>query len=184
MQPDPLTMTLDTLINTSLDFDPEVQAVIVAFDEHFSYPKMVKATKYLERAGSIFIATNLDERVPMPNQVLPSTGTFVKCIETSAERKAIVVGKPSTMISEIYFKELIKKGPKKFLMIGDRMNTDVLFGKNNQFQTLLVETGVHKIHDIKKVFEELQDRTEYQDLENQIPDFITESLTDLLQYLD
>ena len=184
MQPDPLTVSLDTFIEKDLTFDPEVEAVIVGFDENFSYPKMVKATTYLERPGSIFIGTNLDERIPMPNHVLPSTGTFIKCIETSAERRAVIMGKPSTMITDIYFKELIKNGPKKFLMIGDRMNTDVLFGKNNQFQTLMVETGVHKMHDIMKISIALQTGAENQDLQYQIPDFITESLTDLLEYLD
>lgn len=70
-----------------------------------------------------------------------------------------------------------KQSLKKFLMFRDRMNTDMLFGENNGFQTLLVETGVHNIHDVQKMLKQM----EFQD---QIPDFITEGVTDLLEYLD
>lgn len=69
IQPDPLTTNLPTLV-ADVKLDPEVGAVVVGFDEHFSLPKMLKAATYLERKGSLFIATNTDERFPLAADVI------------------------------------------------------------------------------------------------------------------
>jgi phosphoglycolate phosphatase len=59
---------------TDFEKDPEVGAVIVGFDEHFSYPKMVKATIYLKDTNVHFIGTNMDERLPISkNVIIPGT---------------------------------------------------------------------------------------------------------------
>ena len=65
--PDPINKNIP--YNT-LNKDPEIGAVIVGFDEHFSYPKMVKAASYLSDPSVHFIATNTDERFPVANNVV------------------------------------------------------------------------------------------------------------------
>ena len=90
------------------------------------------------------------------------------------------MGKPENYLCDIFFKnELKKDNSDRFLMIGDRLNTDILFGKNNKFQTLLVESGVHKLDKVAEIIDELDGGVVDNDLENQIPDFYISCLGDL-----
>lgn len=176
-QPDVLPSTVANFID---DFkpDPEVGAVIVGFDEHFCMPKMIRAASYLNDPNCIFIATNTDERFPMPHLVIPGTGSIVKAVETCAERPATVMGKPSSVMGEMLI-ETHNIDPKRTLMVGDRCNTDILLGTNCGFQTLMVETGIHKTSDVDK-----WKANESKDDKLLIPDFIVSRLGDLLPYLE
>lgn len=145
--PDVMQGTLGDFMAKHLTLEQDIGAVVVGFDEHFSFPKMTKAASYLSDPNCLFIATNTDERFPMPTLVVPGSGSFVAAIQTCAERKPIVIGKPNPAICE----QLIKNkqiNPARTLMIGDRANTDVLLGYNCGFQTLLVGSGIHQLSDV------------------------------------
>lgn len=182
--PDVMTTNLMTLVKDEFKPVPGVGAVVVGFDEHISFPKMMKAASYLNDPETLFIATNTDERFPMPNFVVPGTGSIVRSIETCAERKPVVMGKPENWLVDIFFKEEIKRDCKKFLMIGDRLNTDIWFGKNNNFQTLLVESGVHKIEKVQQMVDQINAGEAEPDLEKQVPDFYISTLGDLFNNYD
>ncbi|XP_058834863.1 glycerol-3-phosphate phosphatase-like [Topomyia yanbarensis] len=157
--------------------DPEVGAVIVGFDEHFSFVKMMKAATYLNDPEVIFIGTNTDERFPLPDRVIPGTGSIVNAVTTCTERPPTVMGKPNKYICDI-LEQQYKVNPERTLMIGDRCNTDILLGKNCGFQTLLVETGIHKAEDVAKFAQ--SDDPETRKL---VPDVYSGMLGDLLPYL-
>jgi phosphoglycolate phosphatase len=182
--PDVLEGSLMTLVKEQFVPDPEVGAVVVGFDEHISFPKMMKAATYLNNPETLFVGTNIDQRFPMPSFVVPGTGSMVKAIETCAERNAVIMGKPENYLCDIFFKEEIKRDSQKFLMIGDRLNTDILFGNKNGFKTLLVESGVHKIDKVAEIVDRVNNGESDAELEKQIPDFIISGLGDLFNNYD
>lgn len=47
--------------------DPDVRAVVVGFDPHFSYMKLTKAVRYLQQPGCLLVGTNMDNRLPLEN---------------------------------------------------------------------------------------------------------------------
>ncbi|XP_077258619.1 glycerol-3-phosphate phosphatase-like [Temnothorax americanus] len=158
--------------------DPEVAAVIIGFDEHFNYPKMVKAATYLSDANVHFIGTNTDQRDPASNDVvIPATGCLVKCIENCSGRKAMIVGKPDKYMAKMLM-EQSNVDPQRTLMIGDRGNTDMLFGNRCGFTTLLVLTGVTALSDVER-----WKQSERQEERKFVPNYYIDALGDLLPYL-
>ncbi|XP_030385189.1 glycerol-3-phosphate phosphatase [Scaptodrosophila lebanonensis] len=147
--PDPMPGSLNEFMTQHLKLDTDIGAVVVGFDEHFSFPKMTKAATYLNDKKCLFIATNTDERFPMPTHVVPGSGSFVRAIQTCAEREPFIIGKPNPAICEQLIRAN-KVNPARTLMIGDRANTDILLGYNCGFQTLLVGSGIHQLSDVEQ----------------------------------
>lgn len=175
--PDVLVGSIADLLSAGVKPDPEVGAVIVAFDEHISYPKLLKAATYLSNPDILFIGTNKDERFPMGSYVIPGTGSIVGAVEICAERKPILIGKPETSIIGPLLSE---QGivPERTLMIGDRGNTDILFGTECGYQTLLVGTGIHNLDNAR----EWKNGTD--SVWSQcVPDVYLPALADLLPYM-
>lgn len=99
-------------------------AVVVAFDQHFSYLKLVKATTYLTNPNCLFLAIEMDATFPWNNKVVyPAAGPLVKAVMTSSGREPVFVGKPGTWAFELISK-LHGLVPERVLMIGDRYSFD------------------------------------------------------------
>lgn len=49
----------------NVPLDPDVKAVVVGFDQHFSYMKLNRALQYLIRQDCMFVGTNRDSRLPL-----------------------------------------------------------------------------------------------------------------------
>jgi len=80
--------------------------------------------------------------------VYPGEGAFIKAVEVASGREATILGKPEKFMYKA-ISEVHKIDPSKTIMIGDRADTDILFGKNNGVRTLMVGSGIHGLKDVQ-----------------------------------
>lgn len=126
-----------------LEHDHDVAAVVVGFDRNINYHKIQMATLCIrENPGCEFIATNLDAVTHLTDaQEWAGNGSMVGAIRGSTKREPTVVGKPSDfMLGNIADKFNLKR--EQICMVGDRLDTDIMFGKNGGLTTMLVLSGV------------------------------------------
>jgi 4-nitrophenyl phosphatase len=121
-------------------------AVVVGLDQLFTYEKL-KLASFAIRAGAAFVATNADASLPTETGFLPGAGSIVAAIATASGATPTVIGKPSP---EVLIQSAYDLGitPDRAVMIGDRLDTDILAGNRAGMLTVLVETGVNKAADV------------------------------------
>lgn len=142
--------------------------VLVGMDMHFDYGRLHQAMKAV-RGGAALIAANPDPYCPVDGDVIPDTWAMVKAIEAaSCAETQVVIGKPSDYYAR---KALQWSGlpAKRCLMVGDRLDTDILLGLGSGMRTALVLTGVTARSDL--------------DASPIRPDYVWDSLGDLLEAL-
>lgn len=161
--------TIDLKQKCFVEHDKSVGAVVVGIDPNINYYKLQYGTLCIrENPGCLFIATNRDATGHMiSTQEWPGAGCMVAAICGSTQKEPIVVGKPSTFIMEFLLKKF-NVSCSKMCMVGDRLDTDILFGQNAGCKTLLVLSGVTT-------------ESALQDPSNNIqPDFYTSKISDML----
>lgn len=159
--------------------DPDVKAVLVGYDENFTFMKLAKACCYLRSPECLFLATDPDPWHPLRGgRVTPGSGSLTAALETASSRKATVIGKPSRFMFECISSQF-GLDPARSLMIGDRLETDVLFGSNCGLITVLTLTGVSTLEEALAY----RDGQEPQQ-KDCVPDYVMESVADFLQALE
>lgn len=106
------------------------------------------------------------------------SGSLTAALETASSRKATVIGKPSRFMFECISSQF-GLDPARSLMIGDRLETDVLFGSNCGLTTVLTLTGVSTLEEALAY----RDGQEPQQ-KDCVPDYVMESVADFLQALE
>ncbi len=126
----------------------EAEWVVAGMDRFLTYGKLADALRAL-LSGARFLATNRDGTFPTPEGLLPGAGAVVGAIQGMGFSPEEVVGKPSPIAFEIAL-EVAGVGPGEALMIGDRLETDILGAKRVGLDTALVLTGVSREEDISQ----------------------------------
>lgn len=125
-----------------LEVDEDVGAVIVGFDRMVNYYKIQYAQLCINEENAEFIATNLDAVTHLTDaQEWAGNGSMVGAIKGCTGQEPTVVGKPSPLMIE-YLESKYGVDRKRICMVGDRLDTDVLFGTDNGLKSLLVLSGV------------------------------------------
>jgi phosphoglycolate phosphatase len=126
---------------TQMGKEESVDAVLVGYDMDFNYYKLCYASACLQN-GAKYFATNDDPFDMVSGKRIPTAGALISSLQQSTEKMPLVLGKPNKYAIELIVKHHgVDKN--KCLMIGDRIDTDVLIGKNAGIDTCLVFTGVH-----------------------------------------
>lgn len=138
--------------------------VVVGWDTELTYDKLRIACLAVY-AGALFVGTNSDATFPSPDGLWPGAGSIIAALEKATGREALVVGKPSVYMMQAALAMLGEKADDT-LMIGDRLETDILGGWRAGLDTCLVLTGVAGRDDLHGYRPQ--------------PDLVVESLLELL----
>ncbi len=123
--------------------------VLVGLDRSFTYEKLNLAANAV-RNGSKLILTNPDPVCPVPGGFIADTLAIARAIEVASGQSIhYIVGKPSSFYGEKILERLQIKS-NRCLIIGDRLDTDIMLGKIHDFRTCLVLTGSSSKEDIEK----------------------------------
>lgn len=120
--------------------EENVLAVIGGMDRGIDFDKLKRAT-LLIRAGAPFYFTNPDRTYPTPEGLIPGAGSILAALEVASDVKAIIAGKPSPALFEFAL-ESLGTAPESTLVVGDRLETDILGGQRANCKTALVLSGV------------------------------------------
>ena len=136
---DQLSDVLDVK-GTSGSFD----VVIVGRDTSFDYDKLTLAADAI-RSGAAFIALNRDLTMPVESGFVPGTGALVAAIEAASGAQPIVLGKPHGPMMNMAVEML---GGNDVLMIGDRLDSDIVGAHSVGWDSALISTGSAETTDI------------------------------------
>jgi 4-nitrophenyl phosphatase len=118
----------------------EAEFLVVGMDWELNYEKLLQALRALRR-GARFLAANADPTYPTPEGEVPGAGAVVGAIVGMGFPPEEVVGKPSPVAFKVALASL-GVGPKECLVIGDRLETDILGAARAGLDSALVLTGV------------------------------------------
>jgi 4-nitrophenyl phosphatase len=143
-----------------LPIDASVGAVVAGLDTAINYHRQSITLQYLQQPHVHYIATNIDSTFPQKGLILPGAGSSIESLSYASGREPIACGKPSQNMLDAIVRD---KGldRTRCIMIGDRLNTDMKFGKDGGLNTLLVLTGIE---------------TEERAMDSGLPDYIADSL--------
>ena len=118
--------------------DDGVAAVVQGLSPDTCQRDLAEASVAL-RAGAVWVAGNTDTTLPSPRGPLPGNGAFVAALRMVVGREPLVAGKPDPALHRESVERVRARRP---LVVGDRLDTDVLGAVRGGADSLLVLTGV------------------------------------------
>ncbi|WP_369283486.1 HAD-IIA family hydrolase [Oscillibacter sp. GMB15532] len=120
------------------DVDPDY--VVVGEPAGYGLAMITKAVR-LVNGGAKLIATNYDLTGPTESGIAPACRALLAPIELATGKQAYYVGKPNPLMMRTGLK-LLGVHSEDAVMIGDRMDTDIVAGIESGLDTVLVLSGV------------------------------------------
>ena len=128
------------------DVNPDY--VVFGSSKSLNYEQIEKASR-LVMNGAKLIGTNSDLTDPSEDGIVPACRALISPIELTTGRKAYFVGKPNPLMMRHALKRLGCHRADA-VIIGDRMDTDIIAGIETEMDTVLVLSGVTSMADLEK----------------------------------
>ena len=123
---------------TLTERDPDY--VVLGETRTYSFERITRAIRLIQ-GGARFIATNPDPTGPSPDGTLPATGSVAALISRATGSDPYFVGKPNPLMMRSALNAL-EAHSESTIMLGDRMDTDIVSGLEAGLETILVLSGV------------------------------------------
>ncbi len=120
--------------------DHQPDYVVLGETVSYSYARITQAVRLIDR-GARFIATNPDPSGPSEGGLEPACGAIAALIQTATGVEPYFVGKPNPLMMRTALR-FLGEHSENTVMVGDRMDTDVLVGTESGLETVLVLSGV------------------------------------------
>lgn len=122
--------------------------VVVGEARSYNFDTVEKAVR-LVLGGARLIGTNPDLTGPAEEGLVPACGALVAPIELATGSKAYFVGKPNPLMMRHALKKL-GATREETVIVGDRMDTDIIAGIESDIETVLVLSGVTALPDLTR----------------------------------
>lgn len=142
------------------------QVVVQGFNPRLGWYDLAEASFAIQN-GAGWLASNLDLTIPLTEGIAPGNGSMVNAVaQATGTRPEVAAGKPAPVMFTVMAERFSMSHP---LVVGDRLDTDMLGAANAGFHGALVETGIHRRADIS-IFREVV-----------VPDWVLPNLGALLR---
>lgn len=133
-----LTEAIHSIGYIMTDHDPDY--VVLGETHGYNIQQITHAIRLIGN-GARFIATNPDPSGPSDAGMVPACGAMAALIEKATGVTPLFVGKPNPLMMRLALNHLGVHS-EETVMIGDRMDTDIVAGVSSGMNTILVLTGV------------------------------------------
>ena len=113
--------------------------VVVGETNNYNYESILKAV-HLVQNGAKLIGTNTDMTGPSEAGIIPACRALIAPIELATGKSAYFVGKPNPLMMRTGLR-LLGVHSHEAVMVGDRMDTDIVAGIETGLDTVLVLSG-------------------------------------------
>lgn len=131
---------------TMNDVSPDY--VVVGESKNYNFDSMCRAVHHVLN-GAKLIGTNPDLTGPTEAGIVPACRSLIAPIELATGKSAYFIGKPNALMMRTGLR-MLGVHSAEAVMIGDRMDTDIIAGIETGLDTILVLSGVSSRESIRE----------------------------------
>jgi len=124
-----------------------VDYVVVGWDRDLTWGKLATATRLILN-GATFIGTNPDKTFPLEHALAPGNGAQTAALTAATGIEPVMAGKPAEPLYQQAMQRM-HTTPSTTLVLGDRLDTDILGGIRLGMPTALLLTGISQAHELE-----------------------------------